>query len=321
MSRRARIVLGVLAAVYCLIVFRAFHIQVLGVQGIRERGARQYGVKIPLLPERGVILDRTGTEFAVSLSTKSIFVQPSKLPAPDVAAKLLSRRLSRPFAELRKAFASDKHFLWVRRQMPSTIAEEIVREVREAQAKGKDGRGAEGIGTVEEPKRFYPNRELAASVIGFTDVDSAGIEGVELSLDKVLRGESAYLVGERDARGRVIVPADTPIEVSSEGHSVSLTIDRNIQHVAQAELMEVVKKYKARGGTALVMQPKTGEILAMASLPTFNPNRLSAARPEARKNRVITDCIEHFGQSLFIGRTHFHQRRSLARRAPARQTG
>ncbi len=292
MNPRARIILGVLAGIYCLIVFRAFHIQVLGIKGIRERGARQYGVKIPLLPKRGVILDRTGTEFAVSLSTKSIFVQPSKLSSPDVAARILSRRISRPVSTLRKAFSSNRNFFWVKRQMPSSQAEEIVREVREALAKGKGGGGTEGIGTVEEPKRFYPNRELASSVIGFTDVDSVGIEGIELSLDKYLRGENALLVYERDARGRIIVPADSPTEVNSEGHSVSLTIDRNIQHVAQAELMEVVKKYKARGGTALVMQPKTGEILAMASLPTFNPNRLSAARPEARKNRVITDCIE-----------------------------
>ena len=292
MNPRARIILGVLAGVYVLIVFRAFHIQVLGVKGIRDRGARQYSAKIPLLPKRGVILDRTGNEFAVSLSTKSIFVQPSKLSSPDVAANLLSRRISRPAAELRKELASDKNFLWVKRQMPSSMAEEIVREVREAVAKGKGGGGADGIGTVEEPKRFYPNRELASSIIGFTDVDSTGIEGIELSLDKYLRGESAYLVCERDARGRIMVPADTPIEVNSEGHSVSLTVDRNIQHVAQTELMEAVKKYKARGGMALVMQPKTGEILAMASLPTFNPNSLSAARPEARKNRVITDCLE-----------------------------
>jgi cell division protein FtsI (penicillin-binding protein 3) len=292
MNPRARIVLGVLAGIYCLIVFRAFHIQVLGVKGIRERGARQYGVKIPLLPKRGVILDRTGTEFAVSLSTKSIYVQPSKLSSPDVAARILSRRVSRPLADLRKAFASNRNFLWVKRQMPSSSAEEIVREVRGALARGKEGAGTAGIGTVEEPKRFYPNRELASSVIGFTDVDSVGIEGIELSLDKYLRGENALLAYERDARGRIIVPADSPIEVNSEGHSVSLTIDRNIQHVAQVELMAAVKKYKARGGTALVMQPKTGEILAMASLPTFNPNSLSAARPEARKNRVITDCME-----------------------------
>ena len=292
MNQRARIILGVLAGVYCLIVFRAFHIQVLGVKGIRERGAKQYGVKIPLIPKRGVILDRTGNEFAVSLSTKSIFVQPSKLSSPEAAASLLSRRVSMPVGELRKAFASDRNFLWVRRQMPSSEAEEIVREVRAALAKGRGGEERDGIGTVEEPKRFYPNRELASSVIGFTDVDSVGIEGVELSLDKYLRGESAFLVCERDARGRIIVPADAPIEVNSAGHSVTLTIDRNIQHVVQTELMEAVEKHKARGGVALVMKPKTGEILAMASLPTFNPNRLSAARPEARRNRVITDCME-----------------------------
>jgi cell division protein FtsI (penicillin-binding protein 3) len=292
MNPRARIILGMLAGVYCLIVFRAFHIQVLGVKGIRERGEKQYCVKIPLLPKRGVILDRTGTEFAVSLSTKSIYVQPSKLSSPDIAANLFSRRISRPAAQLRKAFASNRNFLWVKRQMPSSTAEEIVREVREALSRGKDDGGTAGIGTVEEPKRFYPNRELASSVIGFTDVDSNGIEGIELSLDKYLRGENAFLVCERDARGRIIVPADAPLKVNSAGHSVSLTIDRNIQHVAQTELMEAVKKHKARGGVALVMQPKTGEILAMASLPTFNPNSLSTGPPEARKNRVITDVIE-----------------------------
>ena len=292
MNPRARIILGMLAGVYCLIVFRAFHIQVLGIKGIRERGEKQYGVKIPLLPKRGVILDRTGTEFAVSLSTKSIYVQPSKLSSPDIAANLLSRRISRPAAQLRKAFASNRNFLWVKRQMPSSTAEEIVKEVREALSRGKDDGGMAGIGTVEEPKRFYPNRELASSVIGFTDVDSNGIEGIELSLDKYLRGENAFLVCERDARGRIIVPADAPIKVNSAGHSVSLTIDRNIQHVAQTELMEAVKKHKARGGMALVMQPKTGEILAMASLPTFNPNSLSTGPPEARKNRIITDVIE-----------------------------
>jgi len=292
MNPRARIVLGMLAGVYCLIVFRAFHIQVLGVEGIRERGEKQYCVRIPLLPTRGVILDRTGTEFAVSLSTKSIYVQPSKLSSPDVAADLFSRRISRPASQLRKAFASNRNFLWVKRQMPSSAAEEIVREVREALSRGKDDGGAAGIGTVEEPKRFYPNRELASSVIGFTDVDSNGIEGIELSLDKYLRGENAFLVCERDARGRIIVPAASSLKVNSAGHSVSLTIDRNIQHVAQTELAEAVKKHRARGGVALVMQPKTGEILAMASLPTFNPNSLSAGPPEARKNRVITDVIE-----------------------------
>ena len=291
MSPRARIILGGLAAVYVLVVLRAFHIQILGVQGIRERGARQYSVKIPLVPKRGAILDRTGNELAVSLATKSIFVQPAKLKSPDAAASLLARRVARSAPELRKMFSSEKSFLWIRRQMPSSAAEEIVKEARDAQ--GKKGRGGEdGIGIVEEPKRFYPNRELASSLLGFTDLDSAGIEGVELSLDKYLRGERAFLTGERDARGRIIVPSSAPVEVNSRGSSVSLTIDRNVQHVAEGELKEAVAKYKARGGIALVMRPKTGEILAMASLPTYNPNTPGAAVPEARKNHALTDTFE-----------------------------
>jgi cell division protein FtsI (penicillin-binding protein 3) len=292
MSPRARIILGGLAAVYVLVVLRAFHIQILGVQGIRERGARQYCVKIPLVPKRGAILDRTGNELAVSVATKSIFVQPAKLKSPSAAANLLSRRISRPAPDLRKLLSSDKGFLWVKRQMPSSAAEEIVKEVREGQGTGKGRGGEDGIGAVEEPKRFYPNRELASSLLGFTDLDSTGIEGVELSLDKYLRGERAFLMCERDARGRIIVPSTTPVEVNSSGSSVSLTIDRNVQHVAESELKEAVARYRARGGIALVMQPKTGEILAMASLPTYNPNTPATAVPEARKNHALTDTFE-----------------------------
>lgn len=289
MNGRARIILGGLAVVYLLIVLRAFHIQVLGVRGIRDRGAQQYGVKIPLFPKRGAILDRTGNELAVSLPTKSIFVQPTKLSSPGRASEILSRRLSRPPAELRKLLASDKSFVWVSRQIPTSVADDAVAKVREAL--GVKG-GTIGIGTVEEPRRFYPNRELAASLLGFTDVDSVGIEGVELALDNSLRGEQGYLVCERDALGRIIVPADTPVETNSAGHSVSLTIDRNIQHVAQSELLEAVKRHGAKGGTALVLSPRTGEVLAMATVPSYNPNAVSGSPPESRKNRAITDVME-----------------------------
>ncbi|MGE5189890.1 MAG: penicillin-binding protein [Gemmatimonadota bacterium] len=292
MNRRARIVIGGLAAVYLLIVLRAFHIQVLGVRGIRERGARQYCANIPLVPKRGAILDRTGNELAVSLTTKSIFVQPARLPSSAVAARVLAPRVGRPTAELRKVMAPDRSFLWIRRQMPSGDADDAVSAVRAALGGVRARGGDDGIGTVEEPKRFYPNRELAASVLGFTNVDSAGIEGVELSLDKYLRGERGYLVCERDARGRVIAPAGGPDEASVSGHSIVLTIDRNVQHVAQTELSEAVRKYDARGGIAVVMLPKTGEVLAMATVPTFNPNAVADARAEDRRNRAITDSFE-----------------------------
>jgi len=297
MTSRARLILGGLLSLYILVVVRAFHIQVLGVKGIRERGAKQYCTSIPLIPKRGVILDRTGSELAVSIATKSIFVQPGKLKSPGTAAVLLAPRVSRSARELKKLFAAEKGFVWVRRQMPSTAAEEAVREVKEALAAlDPDTRGkpsaVDGIGTVEEPKRFYPNRELASSLLGFTDLDSEGIEGIELSLNKYLRGERAYLLCERDARGRLITPASTPVEVNSKGHSVALTIDRNIQHIAERELQAAVAKYDARGGMALVLSPKTGEILAMTTAPSFNPNAPGRAPVSARRNRVLTDSFE-----------------------------
>jgi cell division protein FtsI (penicillin-binding protein 3) len=297
MTSRARLILGVLLSLYVLVVLRAFQIQVLGVREIRDRGAKQYCSSIPLLPQRGVILDRTGTELAVSIATKSIFVQPAKLRDPDKAADLLAPRVSRSARELRKLFAGEKGFVWVRRQMPSTAAEEAVREVKQAlsapdaEARGKPS-GVEGIGTVEEPKRFYPNRELAASLVGFTNLDSEGMEGVELSLNRYLRGERGSLLCERDARGRLFVPATTPVEVNSKGHSVALTIDRNIQHVAESELQAAVEKYNARGGMAVVLSPGTGEILAMATAPSFNPNAPARGPVEARKNRSLTDSFE-----------------------------
>ena len=297
MTSRARLILGGLLSLYVLVVLRAFQVQVLGVREIRDRGAKQYASTIPLIPKRGVILDRTGTELAVSVATKSIFVQPAKLRDPDKAADLLAPRVSRSAAELRKLFAGEKGFVWVRRQMPSTAAEEAVREVKQAlssldpETRGKPS-AVDGIGTVEEPKRFYPNRELAASLVGFTNLDSEGMEGIELSLNKYLCGERGFLVCERDARGRLIVPATTPVEVNSKGHSVALTIDRNIQHVAESELQAAVAKYDARGGMAVVMSPGTGEILAMATAPSFNPNTPAAAPPEARKNRSLTDSFE-----------------------------
>jgi cell division protein FtsI (penicillin-binding protein 3) len=297
MTSRARLILGGLLFLYVLVVLRAFQIQVVGVREIRDRGAKQYCSTIPLIPKRGVILDRTGTELAVSVATKSIFVQPAKLRDPDKAADLLAPRVSRSAAELRKLFAGEKGFVWVRRQMPSTAAEEAVKEVKQAlcaldpEAHGKPS-AVDGIGTVEEPKRFYPNRELAASLVGFTNLDSEGMEGVELSRNRYLRGERGVLLCERDARGRLIVPATTPVEVNPKGHSVALTIDRNIQHVAESELQAAVAKYNARGGMAVVLSPGTGEILAMATAPSFNPNAPAGAPAEARKNRSLTDSFE-----------------------------
>jgi cell division protein FtsI (penicillin-binding protein 3) len=292
MSPRARIVLGFILALYAVVVVRAFQVQVADDGAIRARGKSQYCVKVPLIPKRGQILDRTGSELAVSLSTKSIFVQTAHLKDPAKVASLLSPRVGRPVSELCKLFAAERGFTWVRRQMPAREADEAVKEVRAAFKAGRKGESEDWIGTVEEPKRWYPNRDLAASLLGFTNLDSAGIEGIELSMDNQLRGERSFVVCERDARGRIITPGNAETEIDSRGRSVMLTIDRNIQHVTETELKAAVDKFSARGGTAVVMQPRTGEVLAMATLPNYNPNAPGDSAPEARKNHAITDTME-----------------------------
>src|SRR3989304_10548226 len=167
MTSRARLILGGLLSPSVLVVLRAFQVQVLGVREIRDRGAKQYASTIPLIPKRGVILDRTGTELAVSVAPKSIFVQPAKLRDPDKAADLLAPRVSRSAAELRKLFAGEKGFVWVRRQMPSTAAGEAGREGKQARsAPDSETRGkpsaVDGIGPVEEPRPDSPNPDLVA---------------------------------------------------------------------------------------------------------------------------------------------------------------
>lgn len=292
MTTRARIILGVLLGLYVVVIARAFQVQVVDGGEIRQRGKNQYCVRVPLIPKRGVILDRTGSELAVSISTKSVFVQPARLKDPAKVAAILAPRVGRPAADLRKQFSGNRNFVWVKRQMPKSEADDAVKAVREAMSTGRKGESGDWIGTVDEPKRYYPNRELAASLVGFTNLDSEGLEGIELSMDKQLRGERSFVVCERDARGRVITPLSAETEVDAKGHSVMLTIDRNIQHVTESELKTAVDKYSARGGTAVVMQPRTGELLAVATLPTYNPNAPTTAVPEARKNHAVTDMME-----------------------------
>jgi cell division protein FtsI (penicillin-binding protein 3) len=298
MTLRARILLGLLLAAFGVVGLRAFHIQVVGDGRVRSQARKQSTARIPLVAKRGEILDRTGSELAVSAPARSVFVQPHRMPDPERAAEVLALRLGRPASELRASFASGKAFFWVARQVRPDEADDLVRAVRSEMKRALESRGRKveqadlGIGFVEEPRRYYPNRELAGAVVGFTDRDNKGIEGIELSLNRYLTGEVSSLVARRDARGNVIIPPDAEVELNAKGHTVALTIDRNVQHFAETELRGAAEKHSARGGTSVVMNPKTGEVLAMASWPFYNPNLPASAPPEARRNRVIADTIE-----------------------------
>lgn len=299
MTLRARIVLCVMGAFWFLISLNAFRVQVVGVKEIRDRGRKQYSVSIPLIPNRGPILDRVGNELAISITHKSLYVQPPKLADPELAAKILAPFVGKSWPSLLREFSSGKKFLWVKRQMPASSADEAIAAVKKAMVERNremNGKKAPlrdfGIGSYDEPKRFYPNRELAGPLLGYADPDGNGLEGIELSLDNSLRGERGLLICERDVHGNLIVPSPEAGSVAKTGRTVVLTIDRNIQHLAEKELAEAVSKHNARGGTVVVTRPATGEILAMANAPSFNPNAPGESGPENRKNRAVTDVYE-----------------------------
>jgi len=277
---RIRLVAIGFAAAFLLIGVRAFHLQVLNQDEWRKRAERQHQKVIPLAPQRGTIYDRNGEELAVSLEVDSIYIEPTKITEPARAANALGQILSLSPAAVKTKVESNRGFLWLKRQVSP-------RESEQVRALGLDG-----VKFIREHRRFYPNSEIGAQVIGFTGLDPTGLEGVELKYDPVLLGQGGYLVTERDALGRGIGSSEPVIEGESRGSDVFLTIDKNLQYLVEKELAAGVKNARAKAGTVVVLEPDTGRILAMASQPDYNPNAINRHRPSQWRNRSLSDTFE-----------------------------
>jgi cell division protein FtsI (penicillin-binding protein 3) len=185
-----------------------------------------------------------------------------------------------PVDDVQRVLTTDRHFVWLRRWIPPEQADEL-REL-----------AIPGVEITQEARRYYPNRELASHIIGFAGIDSQGLEGLEREYDELLRGQQEGIQGLRDARGRLVFSEDLMTDQTPEGNSLVLTIDRTIQHVAEVELAAAIRTFEARAGMVVVVDPRTGEILAIANEPGFNPNNFSAFRPEEWRNRAIHDQFE-----------------------------
>jgi cell division protein FtsI (penicillin-binding protein 3) len=229
--------------------------------------------------KRGTIFDRRGREFAVSLEASSIAVRPKMITDADAAARELAGALKKPVAEIRRLLAVNKPFVWVKR--PATPKE--VEAVRAKRLKY--------VQFVVETRRYYPNRSLAAPVIGFTGMDGRGMEGIEYYYDDQLRGADASVRVLKDALGNDF-QAEPAGEMETSGKNLVLTLDQTVQHIAETALQESVEKTKARAGLAIVMAPKTGAILAIAQAPNFNPNSPEEVKKAGWRNRSITDPFE-----------------------------
>ncbi|BDV44465.1 penicillin-binding protein [Geotalea uraniireducens] len=280
MALRTRMVAGIFIVFFACAVSRAFYLQVVKRDYLLKLADRQHQKIVPLTPVRGTIYDANGAALAVSVEMDSCFAQPRSLEAPADAAARLAPLLGMTKEAVLKKFQGNRNFVWLQRRMTPDDAKKI-RDLN-----------IEGIGFVKETKRFYPNSEVAAHVIGFTGVDPDGLEGVELKYDSTILGGTGYLVTERDALGREIALKGTVVQNGSEGHNLTLTLDKNIQYITEKELAKAVVGSGAKGGTAIVMDPRTGKVLAMANYPTFNLNSHGSYSPQVWRNRAVADSFE-----------------------------
>ena len=241
---------------------------------------RQQLQPIRLIPLRGKILDRRGAPMAVSLEGGSLFSHPASVEDPALTARLLAPHLEMDARSLRAKLKRSLSFVWLARQLPLKRARAIQKL------------GLSGIGMEKEGKRYYPNRDLAANVIGFVGVDSQGLEGLELHYEGHVRGAQASLLLQRDARGRLLWREMAEAPDLGRGSEIALTLDLRIQFAAERTLRQAVEETGASSGSVVVLDPRSGEILAMACVPTFNPNRFQDYRPDRRRNRCITDIFE-----------------------------
>src|SRR5208282_5898928 len=242
-----------------------------------SRALRQQQRTFEITPERGAIYDRSGKPLAMSISVDSAFAVPSEIVDEQLAARLLSGVINKPQEEIEARLESSRAFAWIARKLPPEKADAISKL------------NLKGIYLQKENQRFYPKRELAAHVLGFVDVDEKGLSGIERELDSQIRGKSERIVVMADAKQRWFDGGEAKRE---RGASVVLTLDEKIQYIAERELAAAMAKTHALAGTVIVMNPNTGEILALANWPKFNPNKAADGPSENWMNRAVSAIYE-----------------------------
>jgi cell division protein FtsI (penicillin-binding protein 3) len=264
------------------VVHRAYEIQVRSP----ENYERRYREEIEVEAKRGNIYDRRGAELAVSVELDSVFADPVALRNNHLDAQSVARSLAPVLgvaeAGLLQKLSSNRRFVWLKRRVSP----------KESTALAGLGLLGKGVGARKEPRRYYPNVNTAAHVLGFTNDQGQGVEGLERTFETRLHGAVDKVAAILDARGGVVFSEELTDGQKAQGHNLTLTLDREIQVVAERELELAVRASEARAGHVVVMEPFTGEILALANYPTFNPNDPGSADPSARRNRAVTDRFE-----------------------------
>lgn len=278
---RARLLLVVLLATFVVLAGRAFYLQGVNKDFLRQKGEARYSRVITLKANRGNILDRNGEPLAISTPVESVAASPRDVEITPQQLARLAQLLNMPAADLKRRLADDKRdFVYLKRQLPPDVAERVL------------SLNIPGIFLQREYRRFYPYGDQTAHLIGFTDVDDRGQEGVELAFDARLSGINGSRRVLKDRLGNIIEGVES-IRAPQDGQPVTLSIDRNIQYLAYRELVAAVVQHRARAGAVVVLDARTGEVLALVNQPSYNPNRRSKDVPPAyMRNRAVTDVFE-----------------------------
>jgi cell division protein FtsI (penicillin-binding protein 3) len=282
LKRRLVLAAGFMAVWVAVVEARLVYLQVFRHADLAARAARQQSDTLPTPAKRGDIVDRRGHLLATSVDVDSIYAVPSEIDNGEETVARLCEAIGDCSARDREALTERlgnerSHFAWVRRQVSPQAARRVA------------ALDLQGVAFVKESRRFYPNKELGAHLLGYVGVDGDGLEGLEWAYDSQIRGKPGTVLIHTDARRHVFSRFERP---PTAGSTIELTIDEYLQHVAERELRAGVAAHRAKGGTAIIMNPRTGEILAMANEPTFNPNTFREAREADRRNRAVQDLYE-----------------------------
>jgi cell division protein FtsI (penicillin-binding protein 3) len=259
------------------LVVQLYHLEIIDYGDLLARAQRQQQHLIEVAPKRGEIFDRQMNPLAMSLAVDSVFAVPSEIPDPKMVAGLLAPVLGLDAHDLLGRLTSSHSFCWVKRKV--TVAE--ANRVRDLNLKG--------IYFQRESKRFYPKGDLAAHIVGYVGLDDKGLAGLEYGMDDIIRGRPGRVLVATDARRRSFQSTEW---AGKPGKNVVLTLDEKIQYIAEKALAEAVEKWRAAGGAAIVQNPQTGEILAMASQPTYDPNDFAKSPPDALESRALSWVYE-----------------------------
>jgi cell division protein FtsI (penicillin-binding protein 3) len=257
-------------------------LQVLQAAELTAKADRQHQTTVSVEGVRGAIVDRHGKVLAMNLEVPSVYGVPTVLDSPARTARELAPLLHVRSEELERKLRQQRGFVWLARKVDPD-RRHLVERVS----------SMEGVGVKMEGRRFYPKGPLLSHVLGFAGMDGEGLEGIERRYEKELRGEKRAIVLQKDARGRAVFPKGLSEEPApAPGHQLVLTIDEVIQYIVEKELEEAVARSRAKSGTAIVLDPGSGALLALAVSPRFNPNAIAGLEPDRWRNRAVADAYE-----------------------------